>query len=118
MLCPSPLENRHVHVASHTLAPSSAYLLCRDVKALCEEWKEREDCLFVCGGANVYAQCIPYADAYWLTHIHGRFDGDTWFPPFSLQDFILMEEREEVGCTIQHYRRKERKDTYAFCRRD
>ena len=115
---PKPLEERYLHVASHTLPKSSVYMLCVDVEALCKEWKEREECLFVCGGAHIYAQCIPYADAYWISYIHGQHDGDTWFPAFSLQDFVLLEKREEPGCTIVHYRREERMDTYAFCRRD
>ncbi len=32
------------------------------------------------GGASLYQQCINRADQIYLTLIHHRFNGDTWFP--------------------------------------
>ncbi|HLQ85163.1 MAG TPA: dihydrofolate reductase [Salinisphaeraceae bacterium] len=38
------------------------------------------DQLMVIGGAQVYALALPHAQRLYLTRIHGRFTGDTWFP--------------------------------------
>lgn len=34
------------------------------------------------GGASLYAQTIDRAEALYITLIHARFTGDTWFPDF------------------------------------
>ena len=38
--------------------------------------------LMVIGGADLYRQALPLAHCIHLTQVHGRFSGDTWFPPF------------------------------------
>jgi len=38
--------------------------------------------VLVIGGGEIYAQCLPLADALWLTEIDAEFAGDAWFPPF------------------------------------
>ena len=36
--------------------------------------------IMVIGGAGVYTQLLPHATRLYVTRIHARFDGDTWFP--------------------------------------
>ncbi|RJS92361.1 dihydrofolate reductase [Salinisphaera sp. Q1T1-3] len=36
--------------------------------------------IMVMGGAEIYAQALPYADRMELTHIAAEYDGDTRFP--------------------------------------
>ena len=36
--------------------------------------------VFVAGGASVYEQALPVADALYLSYVKGDFDGDTFFP--------------------------------------
>ena len=43
--------------------------------------------VFVIGGANVYAQALPFADELVLTEIDQDFDGDTHFPDWNRADF-------------------------------
>lgn len=38
--------------------------------------------VMVIGGAALYAQMLPRADRMYLTLIHARLPGDTFFPPF------------------------------------
>ena len=38
--------------------------------------------VLVIGGGEIYAQCLPLADALWLTEIDAEFAGDAWFPAF------------------------------------
>lgn len=44
-----------------------------------------EDEVFIGGGAAVYAQALPMANRLYLTEIHARVDGDTFFPPYDPQ---------------------------------
>ena len=36
--------------------------------------------IFICGGASVYREALPYADCIELTRIHGVYEGDACFP--------------------------------------
>lgn len=49
--------------------------------------------VFVCGGAEIYAQSLGIADRLYLTLVDAEVEADTLFPLFDLQDWI---ERERV----------------------
>lgn len=51
--------------------------------------------LMIIGGANVYEQCLPYAERLYLTFIHHEFEGDAWFPEF---DTSQWHEVERTDC--------------------
>lgn len=36
--------------------------------------------LMVIGGAQLYQQTLPHAQRLYLTQVHARVEGDTWFP--------------------------------------
>jgi len=40
------------------------------------------DEMLVVGGAELYAQALPRAARLYLTYVHARIDGDTFFPAF------------------------------------
>ncbi|MFB5758919.1 dihydrofolate reductase [Paenibacillus medicaginis] len=44
---------------------------------------------FVIGGAQVYKLFIPYANSLYITHIDGEFEGDTYFPSTSYEEWIV-----------------------------
>jgi dihydrofolate reductase len=44
--------------------------------------------LIVIGGAQVYALALPRADTLHVTRVHGRFEGDTWFPAVDWSEWI------------------------------
>lgn len=51
--------------------------------------------VFVVGGAEIYAQALPLADAIHLTVIHTRdVPGDAHFPSFEGPDWAIAEERQ------------------------
>ncbi len=43
--------------------------------------------LMVIGGAMIYAQTLPLADALYLTLVHTRSAGDVYFPPWDPADW-------------------------------
>ena len=61
---------------------------------------------YVCGGAQIYAAAIAYADELWITRIEQSYTGDTWFPAFCIGDFRLLSNEQKEGCSIMHYRRR------------
>ncbi|WLR59921.1 dihydrofolate reductase [Guptibacillus hwajinpoensis] len=57
------------------------------VEAFLELSKREEKDWFVIGGAEIYRQLLPHADRLYITEIHETFDGDTYFPDFSQDDW-------------------------------
>ena len=49
------------------------------------------DELMVIGGASLYEHFLPEADRIYLTQIEKEFAGDTFFPPFSPEDWRIAE---------------------------
>jgi len=48
---------------------------------------EREERVFVIGGAAIYAAAFPHADALLLTEVDLEVEGDTFFPPYDRDAF-------------------------------
>ena len=46
---------------------------------------------FIVGGAEIYKQAIVFADRFYLTRVHGRFDTDVSFPPFDESSWVEKE---------------------------
>jgi dihydrofolate reductase len=57
--------------------------------ALARERGESE--LFVCGGAEIYAQVMDGADRLYLTQVHAVVDADTFFPDWDGNSWIEKE---------------------------
>ncbi len=71
------------------------------------------DELMIIGGASFYEQMLPRAEGLYITHVHGQFDGDAWFPEFNLDDWREVEshahaadDRNSHACTFVIYERK------------
>lgn len=67
--------------------------------------------LYVIGGEQVYALCLPRATDLWLTEIEQEFEGDAWFPPWQREDFALLERTTHHAAqgwdyNFSHYRRR------------
>jgi len=69
------------------------------------------DLCYICGGAEIYRQFLPYADMLELTMIEERdADADTYFPRWERSDFneVTRESQQESGLTY-HFVRYEKK---------
>jgi len=62
--------------------------------------------MFICGGAQVYAQALPFCSDLFLTRVSREVEGDAFFPPFE----DLFEPGETILDTpdfrIIHYRNR------------
>lgn len=62
--------------------------------------------IFICGGAQVYAQALPLCSDLYLTLVKRHVEGDTYFPPFE-DRFELMEEIcDGPEFKVLHYRKR------------
>ena len=43
-----------------------------------------EEDAFVVGGAELYREALPRADRLYVTRVHARIDGDTFFPSYDM----------------------------------
>lgn len=60
--------------------------------------------VFICGGAQVYAQALPFCSDLFLTLVKREVEGDTFFPPFE-EGFELVEQiLDGSEFSILHYR--------------
>jgi dihydrofolate reductase len=48
--------------------------------------------VFVIGGAQIFAQSLPYVDKLYLTLVKGRYDADVFFPEYPEFSKIVSEE--------------------------
>ena len=50
----------------------------------------KKDYLIVAGGAKTYVRLLPYITEFYVTHVNGTYDGDTFMPPF--EDLFTQQE--------------------------
>jgi dihydrofolate reductase len=50
----------------------------------------RKGYLIVAGGAKTYVKLLPYITEFYVTHVNGTYDGDTFMPPF--EDLFTQQE--------------------------
>ena len=61
--------------------------------------------VFSAGGASIYAQTIPLADAMYLSYIKGHFTGDAYFPAFSQREWSVDRREDHPRFEFVVYRR-------------
>lgn len=55
---------------------------------------ENDNEAFIIGGGNIYKQALPLVDRIYLTKIHEKFDGDTFFPEIDMNDWKIVEKQD------------------------
>jgi dihydrofolate reductase len=101
-----PLPNRTTIVLTRSGRAFPGTVTRVDLNEVLEDpqWGGRE--IFVCGGAQVYEQALPFCSDLYLTRVNQTVDGDTFFPPFE-DGFELVETVTSTPeFTIEHYRAK------------
>jgi dihydrofolate reductase len=60
-----------------------------------------EEEVFVIGGGEIFRLALPRADRLYLTLVHARVEGDTFFPAFDSATWAL-EEEEQHPADVKH----------------
>lgn len=112
-----PLKNRTNIVVTRSLdyeAPGAVVMHTLE-DALAHARNRGETEAFVIGGGEIYALAMKkkLLDKMYLTHVHGQFEGDTYYPQFDASEWskrIIGEheadEKHIVGFTITEYTRR------------
>lgn len=97
-----PLPSRYNIVVSKTTSFESdncttAMSLDDAINIVKEKFKETKD-IFIAGGEQLYKEAIECVDKMYITKIHARIDGDTYFPEFDESEFeqYIDEYVEEI----------------------
>jgi dihydrofolate reductase len=100
-----PLPNRTTIVLSRSAFTHPGVQVMRGLDAVrLPEGDPRE--VFICGGAEIYAQALPLCSDLYLTRVKRTVEGDVLFPPFEDQFELAGELRDTPEFTILHYRRR------------
>lgn len=62
--------------------------------------------VFICGGAQLYAQTLDVCSDLYLTHVRGTPEGDAFFPEFERDFEVVAELSQNARFTIVHYRNR------------
>lgn len=103
-----PLPKRHTIVLSFEMLEGlPENVSCStNLEATINEYKERGQNLYICGGASVYKCALPYCDRILLSRIPGEYEGNAWFPDFKEYGYELESEEDKGTFTLEIYRRK------------
>lgn len=78
-----------------------------DLKAFLEANAHSDEMIYVIGGANVYAQALPYAKYLAISHVKGIHTCDTFFPHFDYSDYSVMKIEEFEAFVFKLYEKKQ-----------
>lgn len=102
----------HVVVSRQTLQLPENCLCVHsmvDAIAKAEELVDATDEIMVIGGAEIYAQALPFADRVYLTRVHVQPEGDAFFPALDESVWKVIETQIAEGdpaCTYVTYEKR------------
>ena len=96
-----PLPNRTTIVLSRSGFSYPGAQTIRDLGELDPENESRN--IFICGGAQVYAQALPICSDLYLTLVKRTVEGDAFFPPFEETFKPVGQIMDKPEFTIIHY---------------
>jgi len=100
-----PLPNRKTIVVSFEPFEDDRVEVRTSLEEVIQEYKEKDEDLFISGGASIYKQCLPIVDQLLISRIPGQHEGETYFPDFSGYGFVLKETKPYETFDLQIYQR-------------
>lgn len=107
---PSPLPNREHIILTRDESLNSSneqvkYVNSADEAVNLAEKITNKDKTFIIGGQSIYELFFDYFNEMILTHVHGEYDGDTYFPEFTIEnwneEFVSQGEKFDI---IHYYK--------------
>ncbi len=101
-----PLPNRFTYVATKQNDVHYDFeqvAIVHNLDEFLQEWQRKDEVLYVCGGAQIYAAALPYVSEMWITKVKGVFIADTHFPAYDIQEFQLEKQDVYSDFTICQY---------------
>ena len=100
-----PLPGRETFVLTRSPISIPGARVLADIEELRQATHADERQVWICGGADIYRQLLPFCSELLLSLVDATPEGDAFFPPFE-QDFADDGEvLREAGFTVRRYRR-------------
>jgi dihydrofolate reductase len=96
-----PLPNRETIVLSRSQFQFPGVKTIRGLEELQSLAGDRQ--VFICGGAQIYAQALPLCSDLYLTLVKREVEGDAFFPPFEERFELVEEIRDAPEFKVLHY---------------
>ena len=90
------LKNREILVLTRKVEElshiSNQYLINKNdlTGKIINDVSDLDPDIIVAGGAKTYVRLLPYITEFYVTHVNGSYDGDTFMPPF--EDLFTNKE--------------------------
>ncbi len=97
-----PLPNRQTVVLTRGAFSHEGVWTCHSLESL--DFPDDPRSVFICGGAEVYAQALPLCSDLYLTLVLRPVEGDVFFPPFEDRFEWAATLAEQSEFKILHYR--------------
>ena len=101
---PGDLPGRHIIVVSFDQVDEVETV--NGIEPIIKKYKDSLEEVFICGGASIYKQFLPYADKLYLTEIDAEDnEADTFFPEFDKEEWnkTLLEENNQKNIDFKMY---------------
>ena len=74
--------------------------------SLDEAWEKlKNEDVFVCGGASIYAQTVNRVDTLYITHVDQVVNGDAFFPEIDKTIWKEVEREDHEGFSFVRYQK-------------
>ncbi|MGP1504435.1 MAG: dihydrofolate reductase [Eggerthia catenaformis] len=100
-----PLPKRHVIVCTRKSFNDDRIEVRNNLEDVIKEYREKNEDLYICGGANIYKQALPLSDCILLSRIPGIHQGETYFPDFKDYGYLLKEIKPFETFNLEIYQR-------------
>ena len=98
-----PLPNRKNYVAAFSTEELPENVIpVTDLHSFLKQHQDDPEELFVCGGATIYREALPYAKHLYLTEIDASTEADVYFPEFDKQKYTkkILKKGSENDLTF------------------
>lgn len=100
-----PLPSRHTIVVTRAGIEDDRVEIRDDLIDVIKEYKDKDEDLYISGGASIYKQALPYTDELYISRIPGTYTGETYFPDFNGYGFELKETIPFETFNLEIYRK-------------
>ena len=106
---PGDLPGRHIIVI--TSRELDGVDTANNIEVIVDKYQNSEEEIFICGGASIYSQFLPYASKLYLTEIDAcDNEADTYFPEVNKEEWkrklLKKGQSNDVGFKMCLYERK------------
>ncbi len=101
-----PLPDRENIVVTRQKLSDEGVTFIHDFEHFLDTNQYSDEEIFVIGGKEIYTMALPYAKKLYITHVNGRYEGDTVFPYVDFSKYERIYHDEHAALTFAIYERK------------